>query len=286
MQFKSFLISLFLFYAYCIQNTIAQEYTNADKEKIVSILKKYSDKNETPSMLSLGKEFIGTHYAGGTLDHNNIEKLTINVRDLDCTTFVETVAALYLTTLEKSASFRDFSQNLQTLRYRNGEINEYPSRLHYFSDWIADNEKKNLLKEITPEHSSDTLLLNLYFMSKNADKYPQLAQNNRFINQIKNQEKALRGKRVYYLPKTKMKPENLSWIKNGDIIAITTSKPGLDITHVGIACYVKGELHLLHASWGQKKVIIEPVSLKNQLKRNTTQTGIRVIRVAKKKLQN
>lgn len=40
---------------------------------------------------------------------------------------------------------------------------------------------------------------------------------------------------------------------NGDIIAFTTSVKGLDITHVGIAEYIRGKLHLLHTSSTEKE---------------------------------
>ena len=45
----------------------------------------------------------------------------------------------------------DFIKNLETIRYRNGVLDGYPSRLHYFTDWIRNNEQKGLVRDITSE---------------------------------------------------------------------------------------------------------------------------------------
>ncbi len=94
-------------------------------------------------------------------------------------------------------------------------------------------------------------------------------------------EKALSGQVVHWLPKNKLPINGLPWIKNGDIIAITTNVPGLDVAHLGIAIYIKNQLHLLNASSKQGKVIVGELALSNQLKQNKRWTGIRVLRMKK-----
>jgi hypothetical protein len=70
--------------------------------------------------------------------------------------------------------------------------------------------------------------------------------------------------------------ENL--IKNGDIIALTTAIPGLDITHTGIAIREKdGRIHLLHAS-SSGMVEISELPLADYLKKIKKNTGIMVAR--------
>lgn len=64
----------------------------------------------------------------------------------DCTTFVETVAALSL-----SDSPREFYKNLLDIRYQDSDP-RYEKRNHFpESDWIANNQKNGLLKDITLE---------------------------------------------------------------------------------------------------------------------------------------
>ena len=93
-------------------------------------------------------------------------------------------------------------------------------------------------------------------------------------------EKALSGKIVHWLPKSELPENGLSWIMDGDIIAITTKLPGLDIAHVGIAQYIKGKLHLLHASSTLGKVVISDDPLNHMLNNNKSWTGIRVVRMS------
>ncbi|MBI1805260.1 MAG: DUF1460 domain-containing protein [Ignavibacteriae bacterium] len=72
-----------------------------------------------------------------------------------------------------------------------------------------------------------------------------------------------------------------SKIQSGDLIAITTSQEGLDISHTGIAVRLdNGSLHLLHASDVENNVEITAESLTRYLKKHEHQTGITVLRVA------
>ena len=68
-------------------------------------------------------------------------------------------------------------------------------------------------------------------------------------------------------------------VHDGDIIAITCSKPGLDIAHLGFAVWRADGLHLLNASSIHKKVVEEPMTLGQYLKKHASHTGIRVIKV-------
>ena len=61
------------------------------------------------------------------------------------------------------------------------------------------------------------------------------------ISKIEEIEKSLSGQLFHYIPKNKLPDEGFGWIKDGDIIAITTNIPGLDVVHLGLACYEKGE---------------------------------------------
>lgn len=97
-------------------------------------------------------------------------------------------------------------------------------------------------------------------------------------------EKAISGKVVHWLPKSELPEAGLPWIMNGDIIAITTKMPGLDIAHVGIAEYKEGKLHLLHASSTLGKVVVSDEPLNHMLNNNKSWTGIRVVRMSHSKI--
>lgn len=220
----------------------------------------------------------GTTYAAGTLDRDSVEKLQPYLQETDCTTFVETVLALARTAVKKQSTWDEYCRQLTALRYRNGKIDGYLSRLHYFSDWIANNEQKGFVTDITKISGGVPDTLRLYFMSRNADRYPALQRNATLVDGIAVQERSLNGKIIYYLPTFRLDSASLATIQSGDIIAFTTDIPGLDIAHVGIAIQNNGEVRLIHASSSQGRVIVENRSILQQLKDNKKFSGIRIIR--------
>ncbi len=220
----------------------------------------------------------GTTYTAGTLDRDSVEKLQPYLQETDCTTFVETVLALARTAVKKQSTWDEYCRQLTALRYRNGKIDGYLSRLHYFSDWIANNEQKGFVTDITKISGGVPDTLRLYFMSRNADRYPALQRNATLVDGIAVQERSLNGKIIYYLPTFRLDSASLATIQSGDIIAFTTDIPGLDIAHVGIAIQNDGEVHLIHASSSQGRVVVENRSILQQLKDNKKFSGIRIIR--------
>lgn len=237
---------------------------------------------ETNAMLNNGLKLIGVPYVANTLEVNNDEDLVVNCDEVDCTTFVENVLAMSLCpTQGAEMSEADFMKNLQQIRYRDGKIDGYTSRLHYMTDWINDNIRKGLIEDITKKYSPATMTVQLSYMSTHPEQYKQLKASPENVAKMAGYEKALSGQEIYYVPKELIPEKGLQWIKNGDIIAITTNTPGLDISHVGIAIYIKDELHLLHASSLQKKVIVQEQNLRKQLDSKNTWTGIRVLRMKK-----
>lgn len=233
---------------------------------------------DSSRILFFAKQLLGIPYVAGTLDVNEKEALVIHLDKADCTTFVETVLALAVTDKEGKRDFGSFRQALQKIRYRNGELKGYASRLHYFSDWIADNTRKGIVKERTAELSDNKQLLNLNFMSTHPANYPQLKNNPELVIAIVKQEKLWHNVFVSYLPKDQLllSQDRLD-IRNGDILAITTNIQGLDVVHTGFACWVDGQLHLLHASSVAKKVILDPQTIYDYSKNKKAHTGVRVI---------
>lgn len=146
-----------------------------DTTTITKILIKASDlhaSNPNELVEFIGRQFLGTPYKNGTLE-GTPERLTINLDEMDCTTFVETVVALALTVKEEKISWQDFTQFLKSLRYRNGEPNGYSSRLHYTSDWIVTNTHRGYIKEVSDRiPQSDFQIKTLDYMSRHRSAYP------------------------------------------------------------------------------------------------------------------
>ena len=233
--------------------------------------------------LHFARLLMGRPYIAHTLEVNDEEQLVVNTRELDCTTLVENVVALTLCHEQKKMSFADFREVLQRIRYRGGVIDGYPSRLHYFTDWIIDNSQKGIVSEIqqkkAPFTSVQTVSVN--YMSRHPQSYKALKAHPQYVSVIAGQEKLLTGQKFRFIPKSEIRNSKLlrSVIHDGDILAITTSKAGLDIAHLGFAVWRKDGLHLLNASQIHHKVVEEPMTFRKYLSKHPAHTGVRVIRL-------
>ncbi len=234
------------------------------------------------TVLSNGLKYVGTPYVAHTLDVDGPEELILNCDEVDCTTFVEYVLAESLCPKLENGDISEgvFADKLQQIRYRNGQIDGYTSRLHYITEWVNNAVKNGFLTDVTATKSSTTQTVDLSYMSSHPQQYKQLANSKENVAKMKSIEQALSGQEIHYLPKEKLPYNGLAWIKNGDIIAITTNIPGLDVSHLGIAFYVEGKLTLLHASSKEGKVMVSKRTLSQMLKDNDKSTGIRVLRIA------
>jgi len=242
------------------------------------------------AMIQAAFYFLNTPYVAGTLESpdSTKEELVVNLRELDCTTFVENCLALSRTTQLPSPDYDSFLRELQKIRYRKGLINGYISRLHYTTDWIYDNADKGIIEDVTYALGGRKFKPNVHFMSENYQKYLHLANDSDAVQQIAQVEKTINARNTYYYIPKKEIPQRQSLIKSGDIICFTTAVPGLDVSHLGIAYWRNGELTFIHASSTAKKVIINPQSLIDYCSMIQTCKGIIVLRpmnVAIKTLQ-
>lgn len=273
-------IPIFLLSFMCrTASACASVSTDSDSIKVEKLLKDATTlPPDSNRILFFAKQLTGIPYVTGTLDKGSEETLIVHLDKADCTTYVETVLALALADKAGKRSFRDFKDALQQIRYRGGKIDGYASRLHYFSDWIKDNEQKGIVRERTKELSREVQPLHLNFMSTHPESYGRLKDNPALVAQIARLEQAWRNVSVFYLPKEKLNdpPQKLA-IRNGDIIAITTRIEGLDVVHTGFAYWIGEKLHLLHASSVKKKVILEMQPLYDYSKNKKAHTGVRII---------
>ena len=231
--------------------------------------------------LHFAKQMLGVPYVAGTLDGNPSEELVVRTDALDCTTFVETVLALCIADGRGERYFEGFKKALTQVRYRDGVLDGYASRLHYFSDWIRNNEQMGFVRECTTETAcAQSQELWLDFMSTHSDSYLPMKQDTTLVREIASLEKEWQGVQVAYIPKDKLYlPSDELRIKDGDILAITTNIKGLDVVHVGFAFWKAGKLHLLHASSVAKKVMEDPQPLYDYSKNKKAHTGVRAIRI-------
>lgn len=226
-------------------------------------------------MAAIGRTFVGTPYVPQTLELEGQERLILNLRALDCVTFVENVMAL-ARTVKSGGGFPEFTQELQRIRYRTGEITGYPSRLHYFSEWISANAQKGLVTNVTQELGGEQDPEPLNFMSENRQAYRQLADEAAFRDVLALERRLTNAPR-YWIPKDRIAGIG-EGIRDGDIIAATSSLPGLDVAHTGLAVWEDGQLHLMHAPLVGDSVEISDRPLAERIQRIPRQDGIMVAR--------
>ena len=233
---------------------------------------------------AIGEQFVGTPYQPGTLDIPGEERLVINLEGLDCVTFVENALALARvaatapdSVLYDSTRFElAVESELQALRYRDGLIEGYSSRLHYFSEWISNNQSMGLVEDITGDLGGVREERPIDFMSTHSESYPQLSDPTN-LEAIEAMEDGLNQLTRFFIPEDELESAQ-DLIMNGDIIAATSATPGLDIAHTGLALWRNGTLRLLHAPLVDGSVELTEEPLVDRIRRIPNQTGIMVAR--------
>lgn len=282
---KNLISIILLFLCIGLNVSYAQLNTNElimlpkDKQIAEEKLKMFSAEQDLPIselITKIGLSFLETPYVVASLENGLEEKLVVNLRELDCTTFVENCLALARTIKLGKTDFESFVAELEKIRYRDGIRNKYLSRLHYFSEWISNNHQKGLISE-TPNLNGEKSDKTINYMSTHPEQYPVLKDHPELVPSIAIQEKALTAKGFLYFPKENI-PNLYKYLQHGDIIALTSSIEGVDINHVGIIIKKGNEFYLLHAPLSGKKVLVSDGPITDFLKPASKNNGIMIAR--------
>jgi cell wall-associated NlpC family hydrolase len=197
---------------------------------------------------AIAQQFLGTAYKADLLDQSKEETLVITLNKFDCVLFVETVLALARGVAVQDYSSETFVNHIRDQRYRNGQIDGYCSRLHYFSDWIWDNEKRGAVQNIVEELGGVPLNKKFNFMTTHRQSYRPLANNDANYQCMVEMENKLNKVTFDYIPTNQIR-RVYNRLQPGDIVAIATNLPGLDVTHTGLVYRTReGNIGFIHAS--------------------------------------
>jgi predicted transcriptional regulator len=225
----------------------------------------------------LGMLLVGTPYVGGTLEGEGPEVCRVDLTGLDCVTYFENTLCMARIIQKQKYTYEDLIAEITMTRYKNGVLDGYSSRLHYTSAWIDDNVKKGVITDVTPDLNGVAFAPNVSFMTTHPEYYAPLKNDSVMIRKVSVQEAEVNAQPRTYIPKDSIESEEAR-IQTGDIIAIATSKAGLDYAHTGMAYRDdKGVTRLLHASTQKKKVTLDR-SISEYVGSVKTHTGITVVR--------
>lgn len=221
---------------------------------------------------AVGRHFLDTPYEAGTLERKGPEMLVVNLRAFDCVTFVENAVVLAGLILAGRADFAGYLAALEWIRYRRGTCNGYPSRLHYFTDWLYDNDRKGIVRNVTRQIGGVPFPKVFCRLTNHRADQPALGDPAVF-RRMRIIEGICTRRPLFHIQKADLGLSDKR-IENGDIIAVTTDDEGIDIRHTGIALRVRGKLHLLHASSAAGRVVLSDKTLGAYLADSPGRTGI------------
>lgn len=220
----------------------------------------------------VGRHFLDAPYRADTLEEAGPERLVVNLRAFDCVTFVENAVVLAGLIRAGKTAFADYAAALEKIRYRRGRCDGYPSRLHYFTDWLHDGGRKRLFLDITAALGGVPFPKELRSLTDRRADHPALADGAAF-RRMRIVEGIASKRPLRHIPKTRLGALGES-LQEGDLIAITTDEAGIDVSHVGIAVRGPQGVHLLHASSAARRVVLSEETLGRYLAAKTSRTGI------------
>ena len=219
----------------------------------------------------MGKPYFDAPWVPGP------EVLECDLTSFQCVSFVESSLSLARCVWRGETTSGCFLHELQDTRYRNGVIDGYPSRLHYYEEWLIDNSHRGHLRTVTGALGGKPHPMVFSFMSTHPDDYPALQDAN-IRTAIAATEATLSRQVIYVLDRDQVAHAEAG-MQTGDVIAITTAKAGILISHTGlISKDTQGVAHLLHASSLRKHVVLTENDLADYLSHGRDRRGVLVAR--------
>jgi hypothetical protein len=223
----------------------------------------------------------GTPYVNYTLElHDTIEAPSVNMHGMDCWTLFEIALCMArLVALHPPPySPQEMLRLIEMDRYRGGRCTgRFDSRLHHLEDWIQDNARRGLVKDITPSLGGRKLHRRMAYMGKKPHLYRQLRADPSLVPAFIRIENELSRRGITYVPRSQV-PAIESKLRNGDIICIVTNWHETYTSHVGLASRDSNDvLRFLHASKNHREVVLDD-RLSDYLNKFSTHAGIYVAR--------
>jgi hypothetical protein len=234
---------------------------------------------------TVGRALVGIRYKNYTIEiDNRIEAPSVNFNSLDCWTFFE-ISLGFARMLDEPAENWTPERLLHYIeldRYRGGQCTgEYLSRLHYLEDWLADNDRRGLVEDLTRSLGGVSVPHTAREMTVGWRHYRYLATNRSLLGPLRQMEARVSSRPLYQVPKSRVGSIE-GKLRSGDIICIVSrdGRRQFSTSHVGLALRLAdGSLHFMHASSPRNhgRVVVDS-TLSSYLYRYGTHSGILVAR--------
>jgi hypothetical protein len=238
------------------------------------------------AVVRVGEQAAGTPYVASTLEEDlkaggkptSTEPLTLSLTRFDCVTLVESCLAVARVARAADAPTWDrFGREVERMRYRGGTRGDYATRLHYFSEWISDGERRGLVHDLGAELGGVADARPLRFMTEHRASYPALADAGVY-RAIGEMERRLDAHVRHVVPTAQIAGV-AERIQTGDVLAFATAIPGLDVSHSAMAYRDHdGVLRVLHAPLSGGVVEVTTRTLPEYVGAIKRATGILVAR--------
>ena len=181
-----------------------------------------------PRIDAISRQFIGVPYREHPLVGSSIapERMTASLDGFDCVTYVETVLAL-----ARARDPADFLENLRCIRYAGGQV-DWRRRNHYMTGWIRENQSAGAVR--------------------NRTRGAGLIERDRRLNVVEGM--AARNVRVRSVQKREFLRRS-NEIETGDIVFFASTRPNLDVFHLGLLVVSGDSVLLRHAARSRGRVV-------------------------------
>ena len=157
---------------------------------------------------AVGRALVGTPYRSFTLEvDDRVEAPSVNLNGLDCWTFFETSLAFARMLNEPRDGWtpQTMLHFIELDRYRGGKCNgEYLSRLHYLEDWLSDNDRRGLVRDMTRSLRGVRVPHEASEMSNGWREYRYLRADPALLGPLRQMEERVAGMPLYEIPKRRV----------------------------------------------------------------------------------
>jgi len=218
------------------------------QEGLDRIIQKSSKIKDVASRIDfLSRNFLDLDYVESTLigDINIPEVFMINLKGVDCFTFIDYIEAMRL-----SGSFPEFKVNLRKVRYKSGIV-AFENRNHFFTDWRDFNP--DFVNDVTEKIRAKKTIRVQKTLNVKEDRTC-------FLPGIRPVQQE-----IIYIPSDAIDVSVLNKLRTGDYVGIYSTLKGLDVSHVGIIIEDGDKIYLRHASSLKKHRKVVDQDFKNYI---------------------